>query len=455
MPQEPAFDAIDGRARQVAARTLWESRCRDNRSAAIIVGISGAGKSEQLVRPLVRHVHAEGTHALMIDVPPEPLDLAAELYGALVQAAEEVGDQALVSMVARASAFPAAVRAILQVRGLVVIDEVQRLLDQAGRPLGAWAESLARLARRNTDGGSLWLVSNREVDPEWAEPFVVVPFEAPQADEIEWLKGDRDDDAGTRAEIRTEEEIALGKSAHRVVAVGPRLHGRVVGDLGPYECPPPLRFDPGFDRLGDPHGAPPGDPWRVLLLGRAEDAVLKGLDLAAAALGRVARNRTGLPRIELVVRGAPVGTADALRERLQEWAASPALDVVVRPYTTRGERLEADLRRASLVLMPSRREGFGLVGVEAIVAGTPVLVSAESGLGRLLLETLEREDAARFVLPVTGDRDADVSSWAENIGAVLRDRDAAFRRAGALRERMGREKTWAASVALLLASVTG
>jgi glycosyltransferase involved in cell wall biosynthesis len=42
--------------------------------------------------------------------------------------------------------------------------------------------------------------------------------------------------------------------------------------------------------------------------------------------------------------------------------------------------------------MPSRHEGFGLVALEAISAGVPVLVSKESGLGRMLIECLPDED---------------------------------------------------------------
>ena len=39
---------------------------------------------------------------------------------------------------------------------------------------------------------------------------------------------------------------------------------------------------------------------------------------------------------------------------------------------------------ADLAIMPSRTEGFGLTGLEALSAGLPVLVSGNSGLGQAL-----------------------------------------------------------------------
>jgi hypothetical protein len=124
-------------------------------------------------------------------------------------------------------------------------------------------------------------------------------------DEIEWHKFDREVPAGQRAEDRTKIELDLAHTADRAVAVGPRLHKRFLRDLHSFDTPEPLRFDPGFDATADADRAlPPGAPWKVLMLGRAEDEKLKGIDIAAAALGRIVQRRAhGLPGIELVVRG--------------------------------------------------------------------------------------------------------------------------------------------------------
>ena len=87
---------------------------------------------------------------------------------------------------------------------------------------------------------------------------------------------------------------------------------------------------------------------------------------------------------------------------------------MLRPYTTDPEELEDDLIRSSLLVMPSRAEGFGLVGEEAIKAGTPVLVSESSGLGTLLRDTRTDEQAAAWGVPMTGDTATDVETSASN-----------------------------------------
>jgi len=272
-------------------------------------------------------------------------------------------------------------------------------------------------------------------------------------DEIEWHKLDRGDDAATRAEGRTETELFLARNAHRVVAVGPQIFHRLQNDLVPDEILP-LQIDPGFDGTDAIEASAPAGLWRVLIMGRLEDAELKGLDIAARALGQTLRwrGRTA-PAVEFVIRGAPAKSADALRRQALAWAQVPSLKVVVRPYTHENQRLAADLRRASLVLMPSRAEGFGLVGVEAIVSGTPVLISESSGLGVLLDRTLQPDDVQRVVVAMAGDDDEIVERWARAIDAILRDRDAAFRRASDIRQQLASRKTWPMAAQTVLAAV--
>jgi glycosyltransferase involved in cell wall biosynthesis len=273
-------------------------------------------------------------------------------------------------------------------------------------------------------------------------------------DEIEWYKLDREDDVGVRAEERTQAELDLGRTAACVVAVGPRLFGRYVRDLSAYKMHAPIRLDPGFDSSDvASRTPPPGEPWSIMLLGRLEDSHLKGLDIAARAIGSTASRRAAeSPALELLVRGAPPNSSDQLQSELRGW--SKLSRVVVRPYTSEGEVLDADLRRATLLLMPSRSEGFGLVGLEAIVSGTPALISAESGLGMLLGEVLEPEQANRFVVPISTDDAQIIEDWSRSIEGVLRDREAAFRRAAEVRGLLCRQKTWAAAIAGLMAELS-
>jgi glycosyltransferase involved in cell wall biosynthesis len=208
------------------------------------------------------------------------------------------------------------------------------------------------------------------------------------------------------------------------------------------------RLDPGFHAVQRPSGLPP--EIHCLLLGRAEDATLKGLDIAARALGSVAkRNRlTAPPR--LIVRGAPSGTGKDLRKSLVDFAKFH-LDIEVRPYSPDVERLQRDILASSLVLMPSRSEGFGLVGLEAIAAGTPVLVSDQSGLSVLLRERLGKL-AEPAIVATHSDLDQAAPEWERAVESVLLDRRAAFARAATLRQELAIGLTWAEAIRRLEAA---
>ncbi len=125
------------------------------------------------------------------------------------------------------------------------------------------------------------------------------------------------------------------------------------------------------------------------------------------------------------------------------------------PFTADPGVLEGDLLTASAVLMPSRAEGFGLSGLEAIAYGTPVLISAVSGLAELLDEALHGDRELfemydRVVVHMTGDHDEDVSRWHTAVHAVLFDRKAAFDRAEELRAFLAGRYTWAGAAGTLL-----
>ena len=89
----------------------------------------------------------------------------------------------------------------------------------------------------------------------------------------------------------------------------------------------------------------------------------KGLDVAMAA---VAAARADLPGLRLRVAGIPAGkTADGV-----EWLG------IVPP-----DRMAEVYRDADLFIFPTRYESFGLVVIEAMAAGLPVIVSDAIGAG--------------------------------------------------------------------------
>lgn len=284
------------------------------------------------------------------------------------------------------------------------------------------------------------------------------------ADELEWWRTGptpAGPDPGERAEERSHAEWELGRTATRVLAVGPRLHGLLRRDLSVFAgTPEPLRLDPGFDATSYgapcieapvPRLPPPGEPAQILLLGRMQDYMIKGVDLAARAVAGALRLRApGAGEVELLVRGAPAGESAALRDRIAGWAGDTALRVTVRPFTTDAERLRQDFQRATLVLMPSRAESFGLAAAEAVAAGTPVLVSSRSGLGVLLRELLPAALADRTVVPVSLNDSDDEPRWAHHIAAVLADPDGAFAAAERVRGAVAAHRTWRTAAEVVL-----
>jgi glycosyltransferase involved in cell wall biosynthesis len=255
--------------------------------------------------------------------------------------------------------------------------------------------------------------------------------------EIEFYKGRMD--AAEVAEGRERIEVDLAKDCALVVAVGPRLEREAGNFLAPLQRRPRLyRLDPavGPSLIQTP---PPGV--HCLLMGRAEDFELKGLDIAALAMGRVLTSAVFDYQPELVVRGAPKGTGGELRERLRRIAKSD-LPIRVREYTDDGLAIESDLRRSSVLLMPSRREGFGLVAFEAVQTGTPILVSDKSGIGELLKERLGASEAQNYVVTTTDDLDTAAAAWAKAIEFVLRDRRASFERALRLSRTLAGQNSW-------------
>ena len=279
-----------------------------------------------------------------------------------------------------------------------------------------------------------------------------------EPDQAEAHKPHAEGDLAARAESRTDLELGLCRGALHPMPVGPRLERALWPHLRTPEyqdLATPVRIDPGFD------GGTPVTPPRlaeipqILLLGRLADADLKGLDIAARALGKASSRADGPGSWHLFVRGVPDDESAELAVQVEKWLANSAVDVIPRRYSADPRRIRNDLARASLVLMPSRAEAFGLAGAEAIACGVPVLVSGRSGLG-MLLRAHGSPAAARAVVDVEatrGGRKADIETWAQAIYSVVRNPQAAFRDADDLRKEMAARYTWAAAAATVLGCV--
>jgi glycosyltransferase involved in cell wall biosynthesis len=126
---------------------------------------------------------------------------------------------------------------------------------------------------------------------------------------------------------------------------------------------------------------PRGRPHRILSVGRLVQR--KGVDLVITALARLAAE--GRTDVELVVVGGSGGTSDIRDDpevrRLEELARQ--LGVADRVHI-RGQVPQAELprllRSADAVVCAPWYEPFGIVPLEAMACGVPVVVSAVGGL---------------------------------------------------------------------------
>jgi glycosyltransferase involved in cell wall biosynthesis len=181
------------------------------------------------------------------------------------------------------------------------------------------------------------------------------------------------------------------------------------------------------------------------IFGRMEDETLKGVDIAIEAMDKC-YDLLPKPKSVLVIRGLLKGTADKfLREKRS--TLKSGLQIRPREYDADLNTLKEDLKNSSLILMPSRTEGFGLVALEAISIGCPVLLSNQSGIAELITEVAPNE-ADKWIVPV--DTTDYVDRWAKEIEYILRDREAARNRMLSLRSALEAKISWGQSVKALL-----
>ena len=221
--------------------------------------------------------------------------------------------------------------------------------------------------------------------------------------------------AVAQGEEKYKDEVALCRLADRIVAVGPKLAEAYLSSLRSshqhiFQLTPGtfLEFSDVTQALHD------SGKFRVLTFGRGdfEDFSLKGYDIAAEAIVELKESS-----YHLICVGAPNGKQDEVAEKLLQIGISKN-QLTVRSFVQSKDELKNLLCEVDLAIMPSRTEGFGLTGLEAMSAGLPILVSSNSGFGKSLCS-----------LPFGGSfvvESEDPKEWAKAISAV-RQKDRAQR----------------------------
>lgn len=136
----------------------------------------------------------------------------------------------------------------------------------------------------------------------------------------------------------------------------------------------------------------------ALFVGRIEP--LKGVDTLIKAMSIVKKNCHSFicPHYLIIIGGDPEGKTEELSaemERLQNLCKALDLDEMVVFLGKRGQdTLPYYYSAAEVVVMPSHYESFGMVALEAMACGTPVIASRVGGLAHLI-----RDGETGFFVP--------------------------------------------------------
>ena len=237
----------------------------------------------------------------------------------------------------------------------------------------------------------------------------------------------------------------LSLESDMVLAVGSQLESSIRTSLAGRKAKELIQsILPGLnEELVDFNGGDPAFDPLCLTTGRLNDATIKGVDLYLKVANDfyLQQNSVQMRRTRFILRG--MNNMDDEMQRLLELHNVKSPNINCRPYTIDEVELMDDLRSAALFLMPSRTEGFGLAGLEAISAGIPVLISSESGLGATLLSLAQefpssdlRRIATECVIDSQPDTPHTVQQWSKQAAVRLADIPKSFTEANDLRSQL-------------------
>jgi len=232
--------------------------------------------------------------------------------------------------------------------------------------------------------------------------------------------------AGEREpEIRIREESRIVGAADRLVAANDVERAQLVGEYGAEPAriaSIPCGVDTDLFRPGTSAVARAalGLDEGPLLLYVGRIAPIKGL---ATLLDAVARLSARIPGLRLLVVGGEADEPlDGHEITLRRRTAALGIDGAVRFVGAQPQHALRDFYGAAdALVLPSYYESFGMVALEAMACGTPVIASRVGGL-----TTTVRDGVTGFLVP-----EGDVTALAERIEHLLADGD--------LRWRIGRE----------------
>jgi D-inositol-3-phosphate glycosyltransferase len=203
-------------------------------------------------------------------------------------------------------------------------------------------------------------------------------------------------------------------------------------------------FRPGSRRQARLRLGLPAEAVVLMFAGRVQP--LKAPDVVLRAAALLARDDPGLARrLCVAFVGGPSGTGRADPDRLTELSADLGISRLVRLEPPCPQLELADwYRAATVVMVPSYSESFGLVAIEAQACGTPVVAASVGGL-----RTAVRDGVSGIL--VAGH---DPASYASVVGELLAQPARLARLSAGAREHASMFG-WGATVDALLGVYTG
>ena len=190
----------------------------------------------------------------------------------------------------------------------------------------------------------------------------------------------------SEGEKMQETEIQLCKMADQVITIGPKLaeaYKRYLRPVKQEENVFDLTPSVFSEFLKVEQATEERRTFCILVIGSGdscEDFNVKGYDIAAKAIAELNDESYKLKFV------CPAGgKGNIVAEKLLHHGISRS-QLIVRSFDDSREVLADLFCQMDLAIIPSRTEGFGITALKALSAGLPVLVSANSGLGKALRE---------------------------------------------------------------------
>jgi D-inositol-3-phosphate glycosyltransferase len=201
-------------------------------------------------------------------------------------------------------------------------------------------------------------------------------------------------DSDREPSVRIDRELEVMVSVDRIVAATPAEQAQLQWlygvDAGKVAVIPPgvdvTRFHPiGLAEAREKVGVPVEDRM-LLFVGRIE--ALKGIDTLLRAIAILRAGCPDAPCLYLVIIGGDPDDPDhenAEMERLKRIRTELGIEDVVTFLGAKDQdTLQYYYSAAEVVVMPSHYESFGMVALEAMACGTPVIASEVGGLAFLV-----------------------------------------------------------------------